>query len=1171
MNKVRQAMLLLFSLLLSVSLYGQGKYFVAVEDAPLQTAMKMLSAQCDYNFVYNNDIIDTSRKVNVSIVSESLTEVLDAIFKPCGISYTIVGKQIALSVPEPVPSVDRKKVRTVRGTVRDASGDALAGADIFQKGTRNGAFADVNGNYSIEIPEDRPVELVFRFIGMREEIVEVGKRSVIDVVLEEEAHTLERIVVTGYQTISRERSAGAFANVSGAEVQDQAAVHGSLLRSLEGRAAGLSITQTGDGVRYLIRGVSSINSKTEPLYIVDGVSMTKEQMDKLVNPNDVESINFLKDATAASIWGAQAANGVIVVTTKTGSSSKKLSIAYNGGFTFKGKPDYSYQDLMSSKEFIAAVSAAFDPQTYKWEDINKSTYGLSRGEYRVVLPHETALYKYFRGEISLAQRDEILNELASRDGRKEYEKYFMSNSFLNTHSLSFSGGNEKTSFYASLEYQRDKGAYRDYTDDYRFFFRDILNIAKWISLDISLSAYHSKSRTFEAPALSDIPYISYFDNDGKELSLTDYIMTGDYRTEVEKVTGIDLSYRPVSDFRNNSTITKSTGVNANAGLKINFTKYLSYEGRFQYSVTNASAENFIPSDSFRVRLERAQATNTAGESFLPSSGGHYTASGNRQTSYTVRNQLNFDLSFGKENRHRIAALAGFEFSDRLNNGKTAFLRGYDYQTMENIFYDDYILSTEGVKNPALPSFASSTVNTFEPNSFTQTETDYRFVSMYANASYTFLDRYSLNASIRVDQSNLFGSDLSVQFKPIWSVGAIWNIAKEKFLSSKSWVNRLNLRASFGYAGNSPNPGEGGPYDILASTSSPSYGRFGLGYSIVTPANDKLSWEKTRTINLGVDYSFLGNRIDGSIDIYDKRTTNLLAQVPVDPTTGFKSVYSNLGAMTNRGVELSISSLNIDRPKFKWMTDFNFTYNANRLVDMYLEQPESPYVLVQQDYWKGYPYGTVFAYNWAGLDPKDGMPRVFNSKGEAVRSITDIDTLDAVKFAGTTIPPFYGSLSNDFSIGDFTIGLMFIYNLGHVMRNDINDKFSYRFCENLHHDFALRWRAPGDEVTTDVPAYYSLKNSSINESDLTYLYRYADINVLPASYIKLREVSLGYNLPERACRAICAEKISVRLIASNLFTIGFNGQGIDPESFYLSSGSRSDKFHPYISASLNIEF
>jgi len=781
------------------------------------------------------------------------------------------------------------------------------------------------------------------------------------------------------------------------------------------------------------------------------------------------------------------------------------------------------------------------------------------------------LYKYYRGDISLDERDELLNALSSTNGRKNYEKAFMSNSYITNHSLSFSGGNEKSNFYASLEYQRNQGSYKNVTEDYRFFFRDVFHIAKWATLDLALTAFHSNGRSYSTPNVSDLPYVSYYDQDGNEKSYTNYIMTPAYQSSVEAITGVSLDYYPVKDFNRNYTLSKSTGVNANAGLKINFCKFLSYEGRFQYSVTRGGSEHYIPSDSYIVRSERAQATNISGESFLPSTGGHYTVGSSSEMSYTVRNQLTFDHQFGKNTDHSITALAGFEFSDRLTGGYSQFLRGYDYQTMEHILYNDYFLNTEGVKNPALPSFASASINRFEPNSYNQTESEYRFVSMYANGAYTYKDKYSANASIRVDQSNLFGSDPSVQFKPIWSVGTIWNAGKEDFMRSYGWINRLNVRASFGYAGNSPNPGEGGPYDILKSTSDAGYSRFGLGYQIATPANDKLSWEKTRTINFGVDFAFLSNRLDGSIDLYDKRTTNLLAQVPVDPTTGFKTVLSNLGTMTNRGIELSLSSVNIEKGVFQWTTDFNFTYNANKLVDMYLNEPDSPYIMATKDYWKGYPFGTVFAYKWAGLDPADGMPRVYNSQGEAVRSINDIDSKDCVEYKGTTVPPVFGSLGNTFRYGSFDLNIMFIYNFGHVMRNDVSEHYSYRFCENLHNDFAKRWQKPGDEAFTNVPAYYSLKNSDINETDLFYLYRYSDVNVLSASYIKLREVSFGYRLPGYVCKKLNAQSASVRLIASNLATIAFNGEGIDPESFYLSSGGRTDKYYPFVSASFNIEF
>lgn len=1168
---MKRFLLFLAALALSVTALAQT-IRVKADKEPLQTVLRSISAQTEYKFAFNSRSIDTSMAVTVNVESGSIDEVMTAVLKDTGIGYSIVGKQIALFsvTQETPPAKGTAGPRTVTGIVTDEDGNPLEGAGILIKDTTVGVVSDADGKWSLEIPGANAV-LVAAYIGMDDVEVTVGNRSSLVIVMKTSYEFINQVVVTGYQTLSRERSAGAFAAVSGAAVKDQANIHGNVLRSLEGSAAGLSVSETADGVTYLIRGVSSINSKREPLFIVDGVAMTREQMDKMLNPNDVESVNFLKDATAASIWGAQAANGVIVVTTKKGKSGK-LAINYNGSFTWKGKPDWSYMDRMTSEQFINTAVEVFDPQTYKWADIQNSTYGTGN-DYRVVFPHEYPLYRYYLGEIGLEERDAVLNALRNVNGRKEYEKYFMSNAFLTNHSLSFSGGSEMNSFYVSLEAQHTQGTEKNKESEFRLFFRDALSLARGrVELDLSAHLFFANEKSFTSSYdLSDLPYVSYFGSDGKELSLSNYVMTDAYRQSVENITGIHLHYNPVSDYQSNPVTSKTLGINANAGLRIMILDGFNYEGRFQYSLTQGQGEKYLSPASFGVRLERAQGTNMDGEQYLPTSGGHYTFTSSAMSSYTIRNQLNLDLEFGKEGMHRVTGVAGFEVSSRKNGAHINFLRGYDMQTMQHIPYDDFYLSVTGVKNPALPSFAGSSTNTFDPNDYTQTEEEYRFVSMYANAAYTLAEKYSLNASIRVDQSNLFGSDPSVQFKPIWSTGVIWNAAKEDFMSgTRGWLNRLNLRASFGYAGNSPDPGQGGPYNILSSVSDANYSRFGLGYVVATPANDKLSWEKTQIINFGIDWAVLNNRLSGSLDLYSKKTTNLLGMAPVDPTTGFTTVLSNIGALTNRGIELSLESTNITAGAFEWNTDFNITYNHNKLVDMYVEPPKSAYAMVDYTYWKGYPYGTVFAYKWAGLDPADGMPRVYDSAGNIVRSITDIDSADAVHFMGSTVPPVYGSLGNTFRYGNWDLSVNFIFNLGHVMRNDVNDKFSYRLERNLHNDFAKRWKQPGDEAFTNVPAYYSLRNTAINETDVLYLYRYADINVVTASYIKLREVSLGYRLPASACKVLHVQHASARIQASNLWTIAFNKEGIDPEAYYFS-GSRADRFHPFISASLNIEF
>lgn len=1153
---------------------------VDVKDMSLSEVLKSISVQSDYRFVYSSSAINASRKVSVRVRSQDINKVLEAVLDGTGISWTIIGNQIALSAEvrkNAVTDNPKKGTRTIRGKVFDSGGEALSGADVFVDGTTNGAVTDLDGSFTLIVPDDPETVLVYNFIGMKQMKTELGDRQTFNVTLTMDTEYLEQVVVTGYQTISRERSAGSFAKVEGAALQDRGNVHGDVLRGLEGSVAGLNVNTTAEGTQYLIRGVTSINSSKEPLYIVDGVPMSREQVGRLINPNDVSEVTFLKDATAASIWGAQAANGVMVITTKTGSDNGRLSINYSGTFTYRGKPDYSYQDMMTSAEFIAAAAEVFDPETYDWDDIRKTNYGTS-AYFPVIYPHEEALYGYYLGNISYAEREEMLGRLSRSDGRGAYEKYFMSDAFLTNHSLSLSGGSDRNTYYVSLEYQGEQGTQQERSNEYKVYMRDMLNLTDWMRLDLSLNAYYSQSRSHLTSYdddgidhLTRLPYALYHDENGREVSFTRYYMGDDTRLKTEGLTGIGLDYHPVSDWNSSTNTVNSYSVRANAGLEIDIIDGLTYEGRFQYMVDNSVGEAFYPVETFKVRLERAYATNLDGQQFLPSSGGRFTVTDSYNRSYTVRNQLGYDKEFSGKTSHRVTALAGFEFSSNKTSSHSSFLRGYDMQTMQYIAYDDFLLNRTGVLRPALPMMAGATANMFEPNSYGQSEMEYRFISAYANAAYTLMDRYSVNASVRVDQSNLFGSDPSVQFKPIWSVGGIWNMAKEDFLSGVSGVDNLNLRISYGFAGNSPDPGEGGPFDILSSVSDPTYDRFGLGYVVATPANDKLTWEKTRTWNVGVDFSFLSNRLYGSLDLYDKYTTNLLASTPVDPTTGFVSVLSNIGTMTNRGVELSLSSVNMRTRGFSWSTDFNITYNRNKLVSMYIAPPETPSSMTGYEYWEGYPYGTVFAYKWAGLDPSDGMSRVYGPDGKPVRSMTDLKNASDVPYMGTTIPPLFGSLSNTFRYRGFQLSFMFIFNAGHVMRNDVNTTFSYRLSGNLHKDFALRWRKSGDEKTTDVPAYYKLSDTSINEGDVMGLYRNADINVLDASYIKLRDVSLAYDLPQRACNAIHAQTASVRLQVSDLWVIPFNSEGIDPEAFYLSGGARGEKFKPYFTVGLNIGF
>lgn len=340
---------------------------INAEKLPLREVMKMVSVQSDYRFVYNNRLIDVNQIVSLKISSRDINTVLSKLFEGTDIDFRIFDKQIALSpsVRKAAEQEPKQQMRKVKGRVADSNGEPLPGADVFVDGTSNGTITDSDGYFTILVPEDPETVLVFNFIGMKQTRTKIEGIETFEIEMTDDTQFLEEVVVTGYQSISRERSAGSFALVGGAEVQDKGNARGDILQALEGTVAGLNVNTSGEGTSYLIRGVTSINSSREPLFIVDGVPMSASAVTRLVNPNDVASVSFLKDATAASIWGAKAANGVMVISTASGKQGGKLSINYNGSFTFKGKPIYSYRDVMISRDFIKTASEVFPYMSFE--------------------------------------------------------------------------------------------------------------------------------------------------------------------------------------------------------------------------------------------------------------------------------------------------------------------------------------------------------------------------------------------------------------------------------------------------------------------------------------------------------------------------------------------------------------------------------------------------------------------------------------------------------------------------------------------------------------------------------------------------------------------------------------------------------------------------------------
>lgn len=1131
---------------------------------PLRQAIEEISTKMGYNFAYNTQDINLALRVEYKSDLKNIAQILDAMLSETDVAYEVKEKQIILTLKKPF----RLTIKIV-----DQNGSPIVGALAVLKGSNVGGIADNKGMVIINRAL-AGMTLEISCMGMESQSMKLvnGKTELI-IKLKSENIKIEDVIVTGYQTLSKERSAGSYKILKGDDIKDRAVFRGSIIESLEGTATGLSMNY-GDGEqKVLIRGVNSINSNQNVLYVVDGVAMSGDNIETMVNSNDIESITFLKDAMAASIWGARAANGVIVVSTKKGNRNKKIEISYDGSFTYNGLPDYSYFDYMSSSMFMKNAKELFNPDYFTWNAITSTSLGMSAGQ-PVVFPHERPMYDRLNGKISEQEMNNRLEQMASSNNREQIENYLQSKKLRTNHSLSFNGGGELYSYYGSFLYEYDQNSDRTKNSKYSINLKQDFNLTKWFTLDATLNVTMNDKNIGITPSQTSVnslfPYAMLKDANGQNLSHSDYLLYDETQRTMESQSGVSLNYSPLDEL--NYSDSKYRGVNfrINLGANIKLYKGLSFDSRFQYQREVGRTETFNGEKSYDVRLERVQFTDkpiadqTVGKGYLPATGGKYKNANAFNSEWTVRNQLMYDSTVAE--KHQISALAGMEIRSNKLNTLSNTVRGYDPQTLSYTLVDEKTLNNPGIKNPVYPNSAGTPTQTLSRNGFSNKETELRFVSFYANLAYTFDNRYTFNGSIRVDQSNLFGSDPSVQFKPLWAIGGSWNLRNESFMKSCEKIDRLSLRVSYGLGGNSPDPGLGGPFDIILSAASSLFPD--LGYNVITPANNKLIWEKTETTNVGVDFGFFGNRLSGSLDIYNRKTSDLLNYAPVNPATGWESTLSNVGSLYNKGVEVALNSVNIHKRNFTWRTTLTFTYNKNKVTELFdksgITATNKPY----KKFLEGYPSYSLFAYRWAGLDAM-GDPQVYNGD-EKVKLYSAMQNLESVDYKGATQPLYYGALTNSFAFAGFDLSFMFVYNLGHKMRQDTNLFTGGRTNENLHKDFDNRWREPGDENKTDVPSHVPNTGENTNRR-YNKFYEYADINVLSASYIKLRDLTLAYSLPRGVCEKLLAQSVKIKLQAGDLFVITKNKEGIDPEYHSLRGGTRMTKYGPTYSVGLSIRF
>lgn len=1173
-KRVRYITLLVVMLFSAVTSVGAQTLSFEFKEVKLKDLLKKVTEQTGYDFIYSDALKVIESKVSATTKNENPEQFFNRFFPTIGVTHKVVGKQIMLS-PKTAKEegAQQGKERRITGVVLDSKGEPLFGVAVVSSRTKEVSSTNDKGVFELKtIQPGDPITI--SMIGMKNVVIIADNRAEYKITLEEDVIHLKNVIVTGYQTLSKERSAGSFKVVIGDELKDKANFRGNLIESLEGLSTGLSVNYGEGEEKILIRGVNSINSNKSVLYVVDGVAMSSSNIDNLLNSNDIASITLLKDATAASIWGARAANGVIVVTTKKGMRGRKIEVNYDGTFTHNGTPNHDYLKYMSSEMFIKNIKEIFDPNYYTWNTVTTTTNGLVVWPQPVVFPHEQILYDHNRGLISEQEMNQRLNTLASQNNRGQIEKYLMSSNFRTNHSLSVSGGGEKYSFYGSALYSFDQNNTRKENNKYAINLKQDFNITDWFKIDalmnVGMNDVESTYALNKVDINSFFPYAMLKDSQGNNLSFSDYQIYSALRSNMEKQAGFSIDYVPLNDI--NNSFQKSSGVNfrVNVGANIKIIKGLTFDTRYNYNRGINQTQTFYGEQTYDVRLERIKFTEvpaagqTVGKQNLPSTGGRFTEQFITDTEWINRNQFAYDNTI--KGLHAISAIAGAEIRNSKLRNTSNTLWGYDPQSLLYMPVDEKTLNSPGVQKPVYPNSSIPTQTLMKSKKFAETEL--RFVSVYSNIAYTYNSKYTLNGSVRVDQSNLFGSDPSVQFKPLWAIGGAWNVTKESFMRELPSVCHLVLRASYGLGGNSPDPGMGGPFDIILGSSSSLFSS--PGYSIVTPANNKLIWEKTATFNLGIDFGLYNDRINGTIDIYNRTTTDLLNMSPVNPVTGWESTLANIGSLYNKGVELSMNSVNIQNSKFSWRTNLTFTYNKNRVTDLYDKSGFTATNMPYKQFVEGYPAYSLFAYSWAGLDSM-GDPQVYNGT-DKVKKYEQLVDLSSVKNYGSTQPLYFGALINNFNYKGVNLSVNFIYNFGHKMRRIPNSNFynAGRPSTNLPDEFDNRWRVAGDESKTDVPVYIA---STAEESSRRYyrFYPYANINVLSASYVKLRDITLSYSLPKSISTKLSVNDIKLKIQLGDLFLISNNKDGIDPEYHALRAGVRNVKNGPTSSFGINIRF
>jgi len=1118
---------------------------------PLSTVLKEVRTLTKVRFTYNTDAIRKAPAVTVDQKNGTLRELLARILVNTGLDFTEDMLGVVIYQENQRASVIKDRpFFMVRGQVINANNETVGGATVQVVGTKDGTVTMQDGIFSLLVQDQQ--QLRVSMLGMKTTLRTVTEKesngNFIKIKLDTAAQAVQEVVVTGYQKIDARMSTASTFKLNASEIIQPG--EPSIDKMLQGKVPGLMIINTSGSVNarptIRIRGTSTFVGNASPLWVIDDVvrpdpvDISTTQLNNVVsdaqsgnfsmigtaisgiNPYDIESITFLKDAAATAIYGVRAANGVIVVTTKKGKAGP-MQVSYNNSFSFQQRPSYSNLNLMNSQQRVELSRELFADGLLQ----------TSRNGLKENISYEGLMQALYAKQITEAQFKVAVSKLETQN--TDWFKVLFRNAFNMRHALSVSGGTGKTTYHSSVSYQDAKGAAQlDTKKNYTIDLAVHTEAGKRLSIDINLMGNYSKMQGYY-PGINPLTYALQ----------TSRILDPNvvYPWGIANVGYRVLPFPPPITFNMLNEIKQTENGNtqsasfAKVALSYKIVKGLLFQNVSSFisdameSMSAAYEGSKYVSDQRGWNLDYIPTDQQIAVSPLPYGGLANLANQNVIT-WSTRNQLDYNTSLFN-NRDLFTASAGTDLSSMQIKGYSSVEPGY-FPDRGMSFYP----SPNSMYQWGSRHLTRSNINTF---------------ALFGIASYSLNNRYIIGATVRTDGSNRFGQYANAKFLPNYGLSARWNITNESWLQTSRVFSGLDLRASFGTQGNVVSAV--GP-ELIATymqqsrySSNPITGVPYLGIKSLPYPN--LRWEKTYQWNIGIDLSLFDRRVNFMGDYYLKRSKDLIASKILPAEFGVDVMYKNAGRLTNHGVDMHLSIEVLRKKNTNLTLTFNNSKNFNEVGVNDFQNDFASY-LNGRAYVPGRPISGFYSYKYAGLDPTNGTPTFSNLKNNNEQ----IDPTTYLVYSGQLQPLVTGGFSPAFRYKSFSVNAEFYYALGsHKRLNPLNPQvFSYDGVPppftNVSKDLINRWRKPGDEKITNVPAIADYTTNTLlpgYQDNIYAMYNQSDYRVVNNSFMRCRMLNFGYLLPRQVVARVGVKSITTGLFVSNVFTIASKAlQGQDPE-------------------------